>query len=549
MERKNLKYYDVVSPISHFYDFGLTPDDIKESIIHSFSLYFTNQDNLKKHAISDLTSNWLAYLSVYKENPDDLRFIDNLLLIFNGAKEQDIDKTIESYAQWMPEFTQSLSRFWSLHNNQVRLDNLCIEDFLAESMHIIGQTIEGLSKPFIKLLLQLNRIKRNKDYSYSDINSKDLGVAIDELINTSELSELLIIQPNDIRLNQWRNIAYHHNSKIVDKKIICWYNKSGETKEFNISRVELTQVVKNVLLIFKLIRISENIFAFDNLEKVKSELNKIDNTLINIRDDAKLLDIYSMLESQGFKTIELTTSEKKSKLVVQDLEPYGDFAKRGIHSSQFLYELWLYSESEHLTVEYHLFNGNKFLTSKIDNINFAKANESTQLSELLKNIKFTPHIIDCQNSNPIDEVQIPKELINIKSEYCSQLGDKISLVEFAYQFTLSVFCNFLALKSEGFEKNDIIINVGSDGSMVIGEKDNKPIIFHVPAIIQNKALQKYILDLIKKTIELYDNGKLKLEIVESSKDKNRFFFKKYQIRERLMDTNDNKQLDNNTLYK
>lgn len=540
MESKKLKYYDEVSPISHLYDFGMTPDDIKASIIHSFSPYFTNQDNLKKHAISDLTSNWLAYLSVYKDYPEDLKFIDKLLLIFNEAKSKSIDITLESYGQWMPEFTQSLSRFWSLHNNQMKLDSLGIEDFLAETMHMIGQTIEGLSKPFIKLILQLNRIKRNKDYSFSEIKEKDLGVAIDELINTSDLSDLLILEPKDLRLNQWRNIAYHHNTKIVDKEIICWYNKSGETLEFSISRFQLTQVLKRVLLIYKLIRISETVFAFDNFEKVKLELNKIDDKLINIRDDARVLDVYSLLESQGFKTIELTTSDTKSRLVVQDLEPYGDFAKRAIHSSQFLYELWLYSESEHLTVEYLLFNGTKFLTSEIDNINFIKANKTTNLSELLKNVKFTPHMIDYQNANPIDKVNLPKELNNVKSDYYSQQGDKISLVEFANQFTLSVFCNFLVLKSEGFEENDIKINVGSDGSMVIGEKEKKPMIFHVPAAIPSKALQKFILDLIKMTIELYEKGKLKHEIVESAKANNRFYFKKSQIRERLMDNEENK---------
>ena len=70
MKNKKLKYYDEVSPLSHFYDFGLTPEDIKQSILDSFSPYFVNQENLEKYAISDLTSNWLAYLSIYKEYPD-----------------------------------------------------------------------------------------------------------------------------------------------------------------------------------------------------------------------------------------------------------------------------------------------------------------------------------------------------------------------------------------------------------------------------------------------------------------------------------------------
>jgi hypothetical protein len=126
MEYKNIKNYYELSPLSHFYDFGLTQKDIKLSILGSFSPYFVNQDNLEKYAMSDLTTNWLAYLSVYKEYPDSLVLIDKILSLFNEAKEKNLNATIEAYVQWMPEITQSISRFWSLHNNQKKLDNLCL---------------------------------------------------------------------------------------------------------------------------------------------------------------------------------------------------------------------------------------------------------------------------------------------------------------------------------------------------------------------------------------------------------------------------------------
>lgn len=540
MENKKLKYYDEVSPLSHFYDFGLTPDDIKVSIIESFSPYFSNHENLKKYAISDLTSNWLAYLSVYKEYPDSLNIIDNILDIYNSAKEKNHRLAIESYAQWMPEITQSISRFWSLHNNQKKLHKLCIEDFVEESLHMIGQTIEGLSKSFFKMLLQLNKIKRNKPFEVVEIKQKDLGVVIDELINTTELKELLILQPHNIRLNQWRNIAYHHNSRIVNNEIICGFNKSGEVFEFKLTRQELSEVLKRTLLIFKIVRISETIFGFDNLEDVQSEINKLDKTLINIREDARLLDFYSGIESQGFRIVKLKTSNNNSTLILRDLEPYGDFIKRAIHSSQFLYNLWLYSESEYLRVEYHLFNGEKFFTSEIDNKDFIDSSEKSTLSEVLKNVKFTPHIKEYQDINPTDIIDFPKELQELKSGYLSQQGERISIKEFSNQFTQSVFCNYLVLKSEGFEESAIKINVGSDGSMVIGEKDNKPMVLHVPARIMNKTLQKYILNLIEETIVFYNTGRLEYDIVESTKLNHRFYLKKSQIRERLMEKDEEK---------
>lgn len=537
MKKKKLKYYNKVSPLSHFYDFGLTPEDIKLSIIDSFSPYFVNQKNLEKYAISDLTTNWLAYLSVYKEYPESLVLIDKILLLFNGAKEQNLNATIEAYVQWMPEIIQSISRFWSLHNNQKKLDNLCLEDFVEESLDMIGKTIEGLSKPFIKLIFHLNRIKRNKPYNFSEIDKKDLGVVIDELINTTELSELLIIQPHEIRLNQWRNIAYHHNSKIINNELFLNYTKSGDVCEFKTSREEVSEIFKKILLTFKLLRISETIFGFDNLEKVHVEIEKIDKNLISIREDARLLNFYSGIESQGFKIIELTTSKELSTLKIQDLEPYGEFDKRAIHSSQFLYKLWTLTESHELVIDYYLFNGNLFFTSVINDKNFIESNENTSIFELLLDIKFIPHITDYQNTAPIDIVEFPKELDNKENSYLSQHGIRICLKEFAKQFSLSVFCNFLVIKSEGFEENEIKITVGKDGSLVIGEKNNKPMILHVPAIIENEILQKFILKLIQITIELYNNGKLKYEIVETAKENNQFYFKKSQIRDKLMENN------------
>ena len=125
-----------------------------------------------------------------------------------------------------------------------------------------------------------------------------------------------------------------------------------------------------------------------------------------------------------------------------------------------------------------------------------------------------------------------------ESSYLSQRGKKINLKEFANQFSLSVFCNFLVLKSEGFKENGIKINIGSDSSLVIGKKDNKPMIFHVPAIIENEILQRFIIKLIEITIELYSKGKLKYEIVEIAKENNRFYLKKSQIRGRLMENDE-----------
>jgi hypothetical protein len=208
MIKRKIEVFNESNPLPHLYEFGISPDEVKELIMDNFSPYFSNKKNLEIYATSGLVNNWLSYITVKNDFPESLGFIQDIIDIFNGAKKANHSQTIEAYLHWFPDISHSMSRFWSLVNHQPAFKDLCIEDFLEVSMDTIGKTIEGLSKNFILLLVHLNRIRRNKACEINEIKSKDLGIAIDELINTTNLKDIFIIPTNKIRLNQWRNIAY-----------------------------------------------------------------------------------------------------------------------------------------------------------------------------------------------------------------------------------------------------------------------------------------------------------------------------------------------------
>lgn len=528
--------FEKSNPLPLFYEFGMSPDELKSEIIDCFSKYFQNKERLKTFATTDLVNNWLSYILVERDSPESLKNIDGILEIFNDAKSINQNETIKAYSSWLPEISQGISRFWSLYNNQVDIKNLCIEDYLEESLRMIGHSIEGISKPFIKLLLHLNRIRRNKPAAFSEIKSKDLGVVIDELINTTELDDIFIISNHSIRLNQWRNIAYHHNSKIVDGEIICWYKKNGLDNEFKISRDELFSSLMEILLSFKLIRISETIFCFDNIDEIQKIRNSVETEAINIREEARLLDFKSSLGLQGFKLKKLKTKNDSSILKLIDMQEYGNFQKRAIHSSQFVYNLWLYTKSKKLTVEYYTFNEDKFLVSNIDSNVFVNHTEGDlKLSKLLKDINFSLISTDySQDKDPFENLMLSKEIKEHPQEFYSQQGEKLTIKEFSKKFILSIFTNYLVFISEGFMPNNIQINIGSDGAMAIAEKN---IILRVPAPIKSKAYQLKLIELLKRVIDLYSTGELKREIVEDAKMDNKYYFKKSLVKEQLENKN------------
>ena len=302
-----------------------------------------------------------------------------------------------------------------------------------------------------------------------------------------------------------------------------YLKRNGIVEEFEITRNELKNVVKSLQNLFKIIRISETIFFIDNLEGIRQQLNLEDLSQANIRFESQLLNLNHSINSQGFNITNLEYDLDNAVMDVIDLESYTDNTKKAIHSSQFLYNLWILTNSKKLQVNYHLSNGVKFFTSEIISDDFENDNDDIPFHILMKKVKFIYINTEIkQNINPFENIILPNDTIKNPQQFYSQKGLTLSNEEFAKQYILSIFCNYLALKNEGF--TNIKINIGNDGAMV---RTEKPISFvlMVPAKIINKAFQQKLIELLNNTIYLYDNKMLLLEIVNEAKEKNDYFRK------------------------
>lgn len=128
-----IKDFENRNAMSIFYEFGYKHENVKLEIVESLSEYFQNQKNLKKYAVSHLINNWFSYILLTGENSQSVEKVDLFVSIFNDAKKINSQETINAYAFWLPEISQSIIRYWSLHNTQNNLKNLCIEDFAIET--------------------------------------------------------------------------------------------------------------------------------------------------------------------------------------------------------------------------------------------------------------------------------------------------------------------------------------------------------------------------------------------------------------------------------
>lgn len=520
------------SPFSYFFELDYTPDELKSEITSSFSSYYTNQEELNNSAIINLVDCWLMYIKLSAINSEYIQQLNSLHELYYEALEVNKVKAIEALAEWYSDINNSISRFWYLYNRQTTLNELCLEDFVEECLKTIGFTIEGLAKPFLQLTLFLNRIRRKKEASIEQIKQLDLGNIIDELISTSALSNILTIGIDSIRLNQWRNISYHHNATIETNKIICIYKKGGNLVRISVSREQLLETTKRILEIFQIFRIVQINIYTDFSRKIFESADFQQESRQTIREEALLLNFHSALASQGFKMLDLTRNNSRATLTIQDLQGYENFKERSIHTSQFLYHLWLLTESKSLTVIYHLFDGTVFFESKIESHVFIVSGRNPDpYTTLVENIHFSFKTDKYhQNTDPFEGLILDQ--MNCKNiKFTSQSGQPIDTLNFIKQFTLSVFTNYLILKSE---KMDCELKIGSDGAVLTTQNHKKNLLLRTPAIIESPDLQLSILKIVSNIIELYECGELKRELVIQAKNDNFYYLKKVSLKQNLL---------------
>jgi hypothetical protein len=354
------------NPFLRAIQLGYSPDEVKETIVGLFDPYFDNKDILKKLAIPLLVPDSVQLLHLKKRSKLFFKMFEKCIFMYHLAKNKNPQASFKVCAFWQPEINQSLSNYWSIWYLERDKASLEIDEFLHESLRNIGEIIESLIKPFLKVLLCQAMIIEGSVYTLVEINSLDLGKIIEKLIKKTKLTRLFEPPPQNIKLNQWRNIAYHHQAKIENNKIILWYGKASKKKFFKLSKIKLLKVVHTISIIFSAIKLAHAIYVVDNSEEISKY-----SSPAKIREEALFLDFISALSSQGFEVIHYSRNPKKAKIIVKDVTNLNPNERR-IHSSQFLFPLWKITRSKKVIVEYREKNGKINFMSSTNSIDCQK---------------------------------------------------------------------------------------------------------------------------------------------------------------------------------
>lgn len=324
---------------------GMSPDEMKQSIVGVLEPFFHNQDILAEMALGALVS---EAVNVAKLQNDDWAYdmFQHCLDVHRAAYSKSNDASLAASASWEEAIWHGLSTYWCAFHLEVPKDNLELDVFTFEAFRNIGALIESSIQPLLRALLHQIRIRDGIADADARLTKMDLGVVVNELIRTSGFADLFVPPPWNVQLNQWRNIAQHHSASVEDTVIVCKYGNEPRIREIRLTRDDLAAVAYRLFGIFDALKTARTLFLVDNIRAARHFLPNL-----ALRPEMSILNFASIVATQGFEVVDMAVTDDEALAILKDVTDRDPYARR-IHASQYVYQLWVHTKKPRLKIEY-----------------------------------------------------------------------------------------------------------------------------------------------------------------------------------------------------
>jgi hypothetical protein len=331
------------TPLVCWAEAGVSPDEVKNTLIQVLLPHFTNEDVLRSYGVEAIAPEAIRIL---KLQYDDWAYqaFRQCLSIYQSAAKANLAASVDACAQFYEDVVRGMADYWSIWALELDKSNLALEDFRYEAFRNIGSLIESSIQPFLRDLLMQVRIVRGQSVSVDAIRSLSLGNIANELHGASGVPEVVAPSPWKLRLNQWRNIAQHHSSTTRGDLIVASYREGASPREITLSRGELLSVALRVHKILAVLGGAHSIFVLDHDEQIRPLVPKIP-----LRNEHLLFWLSTAVATQGFELAKAEVTDNSLNIVVRDLTK-GDLQSRALHASQFVHPAWEYFHRDEVTV-------------------------------------------------------------------------------------------------------------------------------------------------------------------------------------------------------
>lgn len=334
---------------------GCTVEDVKYSVLEALSPYFIHKESLHKFwADAEILS---AFEFVVRYQYDGI-FQNNLVEVmdlYRTAYKQYPNETLDIIISSFPDLSQKENIMFYKRNNIPDFEGKDSYEILVHTMEFLGNLLEVGVKPIVAELWACTKLLSKGSADYKTIRELKFGTTVQNLIDTHHLTDILRTEPQQLKLSDWRNIAYHHSYQITDEsEIQCSYGKnSAFTFSMNIN--ELKMYTGQIVRSDNILSIARILFVFDNLETIHDHCNNV--SALYLSKSLEESNMETSFLSQGYRLISIEEDDNTATANFQDMLDTTSMSReekreRWIHMSQYQMFIWKLTQKSRIVENY-----------------------------------------------------------------------------------------------------------------------------------------------------------------------------------------------------
>ncbi|MBT9514034.1 MAG: hypothetical protein IV104_16970 [Acidovorax sp.] len=324
-----LKTVETFEPFTKIVKSGISPAELKKSLVAVLDPYVRDKELLWRCAVSGLANEALciANLNLRPEWRD-------LLVKSFEIRNTAISKAPTQAYQVICDFEKNIREAQRKYSMQILFEQskeeLKTDEYAFEMFRLIGSLIESTIQPFLKEIYCLAEINAGQPKNVQSVIDADFGQIIEQFNRLNCFPALLTPGSWGIRINQWRNIAQHHSFSVTGENIEATYGKSSPKKSISITRNELFSLSKELIRGLGALKSSRELTILNNIDQLRDRIAHFEVDIYSIATE-----LAAAFATQGFTLIGLEESNDLVSASILDANPtQGNI--RQIHCSQFV---------------------------------------------------------------------------------------------------------------------------------------------------------------------------------------------------------------------
>lgn len=209
----------IIEMISDCYEQGYSTQQFKDMVISKLTPLFSNKDNVEKYWTTAEMLSVFEFIIRYHHDETFMQFLQEVLTTYRAALERNSENVMQIFCDSLFDFSQKENMMWTVRENVKQVNSDDYDESVIRYLKHIGDTLEIGTKHIIAELYAIVLIADGKTPDYEKIQRFDFGVNIQNILAQGKFQGMLLTDPINIKLSDWRNIAYHHTYRIIDKDI------------------------------------------------------------------------------------------------------------------------------------------------------------------------------------------------------------------------------------------------------------------------------------------------------------------------------------------